>query len=404
MSIEDAAEQVADRLSESDSLRIYAHHDADGIASATIMCHALNRLGKKFHLTIKDRISSEYIKKDETTLLCDFGASLEDLSEDVMVIDHHVPHFNGEYHVNPRLSGIDGDKELSASGAAYITANFMGDNRDLSGLALLGIIGDRQNIAGKNQDIINEGIANQFIIPNRGLKLAGRNLKEQLYTALDPYLCGISGDEEKVNEILRISTKEDKCNYKTLLSNIILNTAENTNEIAMQSLWGDTYELERGVIHDAHSMSAVIEACGLSKRGGLGVALCLRMTNSVEEAWDITVKHRLKVISAIKNLQKTEESVPLFEVSSPQTASNVADSLAFDSLYDTPVFVIVDSGEKYSVSARCPAGVECDLSEFMRKIAEGTGGTGGGHKYRAGATFEKEGLSFFKKELKEAFC
>ena len=65
MSIEDAAEQVADRLSESDSLRIYAHHDADGIASATIMCHALNRLGKKFHLTIKDRISSEYIKKDE---------------------------------------------------------------------------------------------------------------------------------------------------------------------------------------------------------------------------------------------------------------------------------------------------------------------------------------------------
>ncbi|MBN2734111.1 MAG: DHH family phosphoesterase [Methanomicrobiaceae archaeon] len=404
MSIESAADHIADKLSESDHLRVYGHHDADGIASATIMCHALNRIGKKFHLTIKDRISNEDIKKDEVTLLCDFGASLEDLPEDVMVVDHHIPCFNGEYHANPRLCGIDGEKELSASGVAYIVANHMGDNRDLSGLALLGIIGDRQAIAGKNQEIINEGIANQFIVPERGIPLAGRNLEEKLFTAINPYLRGISGEKEAVQEILKRSLKEQEYSYETLLSEIILKIAPETNDKVMQSLWGDRYELERGVITDAHSMAAVVESCGLSKRGGLGVTLCLRTSQSVEEAWDIAIKHRLKVISAIQNVKSIDESISLFEVSDPTTASSVADSLAYDNLNEKPVFVMVKSGEKYSVSARCPSGAEYNLSEIMKNIAEEAGGTGGGHISRAGATFEKEGLLKFKNGLKEAFA
>ena len=404
MSIEAAAEQIADKLYESDSLRIYGHHDADGIASAAIMCHALNRLGKKFHLTIKDRISLQDIKKGEPTLLCDFGASLEELPEDVIVVDHHVPTFNGEFHANPRLCGLDGENELSASGVAYIVASRMGDNRDLCGLALLGIIGDRQNIAGKNKDIINEGIANQFIIPKRGLKLAGRNPEEKLYTAVTPYLHGVSGDKETVSEIIQKSAADNEYSFKTLLSNVILKAAPKTNDRSLQSLWGDTYELQRGVIHDAYSMSAVIESCGLSNRGGLGATLCLRMAQGVEEAWHVAIEHRLKVISTLKSISQTEESIPLFEVSDPATAGYVADSLAYDGLYDTPVFVIVKTDEKYLVSARCPYGVEYDLSEFMKHIAKEGGGTGGGHKYRAGGTFENSGISRFKEGLKEAFA
>ena len=62
------------------------------------------------------------------------------------------------------------------------------------------------------------------------------------------------------------------------------------------------------------------------------------------------------------------------------------------------------SGEKYSVSARCPFGVDYDLSEFMKNMAEKSGGTGGGHISRAGGTFGKDGLSKFKEGLKEAFA
>jgi len=57
------------------------------------------------------------------------------------------------YHVNPRYDGIDGDTDLCAAGTAYLVANALGDNRDLAGLTLLGVIGDGQTLTGKNQDI-----------------------------------------------------------------------------------------------------------------------------------------------------------------------------------------------------------------------------------------------------------
>ena len=50
-----------------------------------------------------------------------------------MVVDHHLPLFDGEFHANPRLEDIDGDRELSAAGMAYFVAQEMGDNRDLPG-------------------------------------------------------------------------------------------------------------------------------------------------------------------------------------------------------------------------------------------------------------------------------
>ncbi|WOF15635.1 DHH family phosphoesterase [Methanoplanus sp. FWC-SCC4] len=402
MSIEAAAGHIAEKLSETEFVRVYGHHDADGIASATIMCHALHRLGKKFHLTIKNRISSDDIKNDEPTLLCDLGASLEELPDDTVVIDHHVPYFNGEYHINPRLHNIDGEKELSSSGLAYLVANHMGDNRDLCGLAILGMIGDKQTISGKNQEIVTEGIGNQIIVPKRGLTLAGRDTREKLYTATDPYLPGISGNLDSVDEILLKYSDDDDYRYEDLNSMIILKIAEKTNETAMQSLWGNTYELERGVIHDAHSLAAVVESCGLSNRGGLGVTLCLRNTENVKEAWEIAIKHRLNVISEINSAKTIEEELPVFEISKPSVSSCVADTISNNGLYNTPVFTIARNDDNYSVSARCPPGVEFDLSEFMKNLAEKTGGSGGGHFSRAGGIFGEDGLSIFKNEVKEA--
>lgn len=261
MSIEAAAEVLADNLSKADFVRVYGHHDADGIASASIICHALSRLGKKYHLTIKSGINAGDVSDEVPTILCDFGSSSEDLAEDVMVVDHHLPHFSGEYHVNPRLHGIDGDNELSSSGAAFIVANRMGDNRDLCGLALLGIIGDSQTVTGKNEEIINEGIANQFITPKRGIALPGKDPAEKLYTAIDPYLSGISGDKAKALEISKPGSDAGD-SPDSMLSSVILEIAGTSSLHAMQSVWGDIYEIERGVIHDAHTLAATVEGAG----------------------------------------------------------------------------------------------------------------------------------------------
>ncbi|MFW5639322.1 MAG: DHH family phosphoesterase, partial [Methanoculleus sp.] len=180
MPLDTAAVTLADHLLEQEFVEVLAHHDADGIAAASILCHAMFRRGGRFRLRIRPSITTEDVPRECSVLLCDFGSALSDLPGDVMVVDHHVPHFEGDYHVNPRLAGIDGDRDLSAAGTAYLIAQHMGDNRDLAGLVLLGILGDRQDLEGPNRDIINEGVANGFIAPRRGLRLPGRGLIEQL--------------------------------------------------------------------------------------------------------------------------------------------------------------------------------------------------------------------------------
>jgi len=43
-----------------------------------------------------------------------------------MVVDHHIPEFEGQFHVNPRLQGIDGEAELCAAAVAYLVASRSG--------------------------------------------------------------------------------------------------------------------------------------------------------------------------------------------------------------------------------------------------------------------------------------
>ena len=404
MSIEAAAEILADNLSKEDFVRVYGHHDADGIALASIICHALSRLGKQSHLTIKSGISAGDVSDEVPTILCDFGSSLEDLAEGVMVVDHHLPRFSGEFHVNPRLHGIDGDNELSSSGAAFIVANHMGDNRDLCGLALLGIIGDGQRVTGKNEEIINEGIANQFITPGRGIALPGRDPAEKLYTATDPYLAGISGNKAKASEISKLGS-DLKAGPDNMLSSVILEIAGSSSVHAMQSVWGDIYEIERGVIHDAHTLAATVEGCGLSGRGGLGAALCLRSVRYREMAEETAVSFRLNVISSLKSAKKPDENLALFEIDNPKVSGSVADILSKDLMTDSPVFTVArkDDGG-YNISARSPPGYNLNIGEFLEKLASECGGTGGGHVSRGGATFPRSGYPVFMKGIEGVFA
>jgi len=402
MSIEAAADLVAKKLLEQDFVEVHGHHDADGIAAASILCHALNRSGKHFHLSIDPYINPKNLKNPGSTLLCDFGSALDGLHEDVMVIDHHPPHFNGKYHVNPHLNGLDGERELSASGAAYIVALHMGDNRDLCGLAMIGMIGDRQELTGMNHEIVSEGIANGFILPRRGLCFVGRDLTEQLYTALNPYLKGISGKQDVVDSIVETCTSGADTDMEILLSKIILEIAPYANSTLMENLYGDTYELEREVVHDLHTLTAIVDACGQAGRGGLAATLCLRSPDGLDEAWEILRQYRQRVISALGSAEKGDDQINLYELTDPEVTSAVADALAYDGLYDTPVVTIAGNTDEYFISARSPGGMDPDLGSTLKDLAAKCGGTGGGHRTRAGARINADGIECFKTGIMEA--
>jgi len=404
MSLEAAANLVAEEIIRQEYVEVVAHHDADGIAAGSILCHAMVRAGIRFRLRIHREVTAADLPKEQAYLLCDLGAGIEDLPEGTMVIDHHQPHFTGEFHANPRLFGIDGDRDLSASGMAYLVAQNLGDNRDLAGLALLGIMGDHQALSGRNLEIFNDGVGNGIINPNRGLRLAGRDMREKWLMAINPYLDGISGDENAVDAIMTQAAGKDAVRLDLLLSLSVLQIIQNADAGCIEEVYGDTYALEREVIPDAHALASVIDACGKSGRGDLGASLCLRYSRDAEAAWEIARAHRLNVITAIRTVMTGTPPGPggIYEVGDAAMASDVADMLACQSTSPAPIAVVARDGTTCRVSARSPHGIDADLGTMIRNLAQSFGGNGGGHRYRAGATIPCTQLDAFRKGWQEA--
>jgi single-stranded-DNA-specific exonuclease len=406
MSLETAAETVAEQIRRQEFIEVYAHHDADGIAAASILCHAMLRAGIRFRLRVRQEITASDLTGDNAYLLCDLGAGMESLPKKVMVVDHHLPLFDGEFHVNPRHAAIDGDRELSAAGTAYIVAQNLGDNRDLAGLVIPGIIGDSQQMTGKNLEIFNDAIANGIIVPDRGLKLPGRDMPERWYTAISPYLDSISGEEQRVGDLIDqshdLAKGQNEDRLDILLSRVVLEAAPMTTHESLLALYGDSFHLQREVIEDAHALTAVIDACGKAGYGDLASTLCMRSSRYLDRAWEITRLHRVRVIDAVRTVKAVEGKSGMYEIQDATLASDVADILARDRPHAVPVLVFAQANNSCRISVRCPPGTAADLGPRVRSLAAACGGTGGGHLLRAGATIPCEMIGMFASGWQEA--
>jgi single-stranded-DNA-specific exonuclease len=408
MSLETIAETVAEQIRRQEFVEVFAHHDADGIAAASILCHAMLRAGIRFRLRVRREVTPSDLNGDSAYLLCDLGSGRDDLQKTTIVVDHHLVRFEGEFHANPRLAGIDGDRELSAAGMAYCVALALGDNRDLAGLVIPGILGDGQEFVGKNLEIFNEAIANGIIVPDRGLKLPGRDMTERWYMATSPYLEGISSNEGLIAEIID-SARDTRAagngpRLDTLLSRVVLASAKGTSADSLMATYGDIHHLQREVIEDAHAMTAIIDACGKTGHGEIGATLCLRSSHDIEQAWEITRQHRVQVIEAVKSARPVEGSPGVFEVQGTTLASDVADILVRDLPHTRPVLVYARGADGCHISARCPKTAKADIGPLVHRLAEACGGNGGGHILRAGATIPCDRIDMFTKGWQEALA
>ncbi len=406
MSLETAAKDLAAELTRHEFIEIRCHHDADGIAAGSIMAGALFRAGIPFRLQVTHRFRAEDVPTKSHLLLCDLGAGLADLPEETMVIDHHLPVFEGPWHVNPRLAGIDGDSDLSSAGTAYIVANAIGDNRDLAGLILPGIIGDGQRLTGKNQELYLEAMGNGIITKSRGVRLPGRDLGERVRLATMPFFPGYSGNEEAVSGLLpEIGTEPGTEEKDLIYSRLMLDAARTGTPEAIMNFWGDTYQLSREIIEDAHTMTLLIDACGKAGDGSLAVELCMKSGTGLGRMWEIATAHRMAVIAEIRSFLsgiKPEETARVYETQNPRLASDIADTI-FRSLEGTGPVIISASGNDGSslLSIRGTANGEEGLGTIVSTIATECGGYGGGHVTRAGATIATEFLPVFISRLVE---
>jgi hypothetical protein len=399
MPLREAASTVAGHLANHEFVDLYAHNDADGIAAGVILCTALLRNGGRFRLRVVDHLSAADLSPDVPSVLCDIGSGIEGLDDDVMIVDHHPTRFPGELQVNPRLSGIDANRELSSAGAAYFVAQEIGDNRDLAGLVMLGILGDDQKLAGPNLEIFNDAVAGALVTPGRGCLLPGRDLHERLLCAMDPYLHQVSGDEVAVADIIESAAGEGPVRYDELLSLLVLRISSSSPERTLTSLFGDRYSLEREVVGDAHTLTAIVDACGKCGRGGLAASLCFRSPEGLNEAWEVTREHRLTVIRELRSAVGKQAGDGYYEVGDISLTSDVADALARDTLQKVPVLVAAKSGDLCHISVRSPPGLDRNIGEETRNAAIECDGFGGGHATRAGATVSCARIEEFRAAL-----
>ena len=149
---------------------------------------------------------------------------------------------------------------------------------------------------------------------------------------------------------------------------------------------GILYGLEREVLPDAHTLAAVLDACGKAGKGGLAASICMRSSAGLDDAWEIA---RYTPAPGSRGARQRVQN------RQARTGSTRWKTWLWQAMLQMRLHMtaltgvrrrVWPSGDVCHISARCPKGVTRDIGTIIREIALACGGKGGGHRLRAGAT------------------
>ncbi|ACS33366.1 single-stranded-DNA-specific exonuclease RecJ [Thermococcus gammatolerans] len=454
----EGAELIKMHIELGHTIRLVSHRDADGITAGAILAKAIAREGGSFQLSIVKQVSEELLKelaeeRRDVYVFSDLGSGSIELIDKyldfatVVVIDHHPPErekFSVDSHllVNPVPFGANSVRDLSGSGAAYFVAREMNRaNRELAYIAIVGAVGDMQEIDGTfhgmNLDIIEDGKELGILEVRKELRLFGREsrpLRQMLAYATNPEIPEITGDERKAIEWLRARGFDPDKHYwqlreeekKRLHDALVLHMIKHAVPKEMiDRLIGDVVISplypEGDVRHEAREFATLLNATGRLNAGTLGVAICLGDEEAYRKARKMLDDYKREQIEArkfiIQNWSMAEEGEHAYVFyagkSIRDTLVGIAANIAINAgLADPekPVVVIADSEEDENLvkgSARTTEKALAKgyhLGEALREVAEKLGGEGGGHAIAAGIRFPKERIDEFIKLFNEALA
>jgi len=222
-----AAQFIRETVHTDGFIHVFSHLDADGIAAAGVIGKALFRLDARFRLRITQWVDEKIIgeivaDKPELVIFTDFGSGYIDLLNEkvpnfkVVILDHHqvagTAQNPNHVQVNPHAYGMDGATDVSGSGVAYFAAKALDKrNVDLAPIALVGALGDLQDrydqrkLNGLNALIVEDAVNAKLVSVEKDLTFFGRETRpihKALASTTNPFLPGISGQEDKVLDIL----------------------------------------------------------------------------------------------------------------------------------------------------------------------------------------------------------
>ncbi len=447
----EAANIISDSASEDRFMHVVSHLDADGLAAAGVMAKALWRIDAKFRVRIQQWVDEKIvadIKSDQPDLsiLTDLGSGyLKVISENIpngqiVILDHHQvigePSSN-IFQVNPHIHGIDGSRDISGSGMAYLVAKELdGSNVDLAHIAVVGALGDLQDkyeqraLGGLNEIIVTDSITAGFLQVEKDLMFFGRETRpihKALAYSTSPFIPGISGEEDKSYAFLqsldikpkigdrwralRDLSENEKQRLCSELSDYLVTTGHHSNA---SDLVGSVYTLSHEEpwtpLRDAREFSLLLNATGRMEKAGLGVAICAgdRRT-ALEQAEAVLKEYRQKITEYLRWLtsapDRIKELKSIYVVRGEEFINEkmigTLSTILSTSLprREKPIIAYAFAAdESAKISARTVEGLTregLNLGEVMREASEKFGGKGGGHDIAAGAQVPRRDVEAF---------
>lgn len=419
MDLDERIGEAIKTISKASFVRLVSHHDADGIASCSILCKALLRKRIKFHATCNPSLDSELmsrLRKENNALIVfsDMGSGqldeIESLDSDAIVLDHHRTGSDSDkvVHVNANMLGIDGTYECCASTLAFVVAKGMDEkNWDLVGLFVSGLLGDRQHIGGikgLNREIVEEGIRRGMIKTEIELNLSGMSIFDALYTSIDPYFKGLSGREEDVKKILEeigVDSGADiselgRREKNRLCSFLIIKLLRQDvrPEFIEEFITERFYLVREGMYAD--DLTGLINSSGRLGKAGLGVLIALGSKKLIDDAWKLRYKYKEKVLKGLMKLEDgiiERKNIQYFFCDEPKIAGSLAGlGMCYLFEHEKPTIAFSEVRGKIKVSSRGTAYLiskGLDLARALSEASKPFNGDGGGHPVAAGATIPK---------------
>ncbi|RLI75475.1 phosphoesterase, partial [Archaeoglobales archaeon] len=347
---------------------------------------------------------------------------ISEVETDVVVIDHHNPVGRIEpkkafAHVNPHLAGYDGTYELSASGTAYFVARELGGNEDLSSIAVVGMIGDKQKIAGANAEIVKEGELRGYIERKLGVNLHSGKLRDVLTCSIEPYL-----DFYKKEKELELFLTKAKLDGEKSVDELTVEEMQRlADAVALRMLGMGAYEgvieevigtrlwLNNMLIKNAVMLADIVNSCGRAAAMGVGLAVLLGDETYLNKAQEIHKKYVIEILEELVKRRKDVKEgfcIRYIVMKDAPSTSPVATTYSRYLFSDKPLIVINIKNGKVKVSARTTEKLSerVNLAEVMYLAAEKVGGRGGGHRVAAGANISPEKVEEFLKEVDRLCC
>lgn len=448
-------DRVSDCIKTGKNISVITHLDCDGITSGSIVTKSLIRAGAKCTVRTVTEFSKNILEKMKNDsrqfhIITDLGGGFAKdidnaLGEDWIVVDHHqIPQeeFDNQKVINAWKYGVDGGKDVSAGGMAYLVSKALHkENTDLAWIAVVAALGDRQDqgekksFTGLNLEIAAIAKKNNQVEIDLDILLVGREtrpLPDALAFTSQPFIEGLTWNRDACLSLLnssgiklkdgsrwRVPAELSEDEKRTLLQTISKYISTKNASDILDELVGYTYTLsgedKRSFLRDAREFSTMLNSCGRIRKAGVGVAICMGdRTKMLEEGENILVEYRTFLRTYMNTLSSerwriTDNGSYLMvngEGLVPENMTGAVSSLLGGSQKNTGKIIILrtngDEGTiKFSSRKSTGCKSEVNLGLLMRECAAKVSGVGGGHAAAAGARITKDKLDEFLDHLEK---